>query len=370
MSHAAVENRLQPETQLCRGGTEEARVNPLETRDAVLTTFVASAFTRSRASGGGKDAVMRHLLPVIAVLLTAPVAAQTESAPFTVTETGQGFASLQDALNAVRGRDATITIAPGTYQQCAIQQAARITYRATTPGSVIFDGVTCEGKAALVVRAGGATVDGIIFRNMRVPDGNGAGIRLEIGDLTVRNAMFLDSQEGILGMSDEPHRIVIDRSTFSGLGQCDQSPDCAHAIYMGGAQATATITNSRFERGRGGHYVKLRIPQVTITGNSFDDTAGTKTNYMIDLPEGATGTIARNTFVQGANKENWSGLIVVAAEQRKYSSAGLRVEGNTASLAPGQAKSPAFLANVSGQQLAQGQNRLGTGVRPYETRNP
>jgi hypothetical protein len=365
MSHAGAGHRLQPETKLSRLDTARQPANPLLRQVAALTAFVASAFTQARRRGG-----MRQLLPLLAVLLTAPVAAQQEAAPFTVAETGQSFGSLQDALNAVRGRDATITIAPGTYQQCAIQQAARITYKAATPGSVIFDGITCEGKAALVVRAGGATVDGIIFRNMRVADGNGAGIRLEIGDLTVRNAMFLDSQEGILGMSDEPHRIVIDRSTFSGLGQCDETPDCAHSIYLGGAKATATITNSRFERGRGGHYVKLRIPNVTITDNSFDDTGGTKTNYMIDLPEGATGTIARNTFVQGAHKENWSGLIVVAAEQRKYPSAGLRVEGNVASLAPGQSKSPAFLANVSGQQLSQGANRLGPGVRAYEVRQP
>lgn len=313
---------------------------------------------------------MRTLLPVLAVALTAPVAAQQQSAAFTVAETGEGFQHLQDALNAVRGRDATVLIAPGTYRECALQQAARITYKAVTPGSVIFDGVTCEGKAALVIRAGGATVDGIVFRNMRVGDGNGAGIRIEIGDLTVRNAMFLDSQEGVLGSSDTPHRIVIDRSTFSGLGQCDETPDCAHSVYLGGSGADVTITNSRFERGRGGHYVKLRVPKVTITDNSFDDTQGTKTNYMIDLPNGGTGLIARNTFVQGTHKENWTGFVVVAAESRSFPSAGLRVENNVASLAPGQTKSPAFLANVSGQTVIAANNRLGAGVRAYETRNP
>ena len=131
-----------------------------------------------------------------------------------------------------------------------------------------------------------------------------------------------------------------------------------------------TITNSRFERGQGGHYVKLRVPRVRITDNSFDDTQGNRTNYMIDLPEGGTGEIARNTFVQGARKENWSGMIVVAAEQRKYRSAGLSVHDNVASLAPGQEKSPAFVANVSGERLAIGANKLGAGVRPYEVRQP
>ena len=259
-------------------------------------------------------------------------------------------------------------VAPGVYRECAVQQAGRVTFKAAQPGTAIFEGA-CEGKAALVLRGGGAVVDGLVFRNIRVPDGNGAGIRIEIGDLTVRNAMFLDSQEGILGSTDQPSRVTIDRSTFSGLGQCHETEDCAHSIYLGNS-GQVTITNSRFERGQGGHYVKLRTPRVTITDNSFDDTAGSRTNYMIDLPEGGTGEIARNTFVQGTRKENWSGMIVVAAEQRKYRSAGLSVHDNVASLAPGQAKGPAFLANVSGERLALGENRLGAGVRAYEVRQP
>lgn len=311
---------------------------------------------------------MRHLLPLCALLLAGPALAQG-GAPFTIAETGQGFAHLEDALMAVRGQDATVVIAPGTYRECGVQQAGRITFKAATPGSVIFDGATCEDKAALVLRGEGSVVDGIIFRNMRVPDGNGAGIRIEIGDLTVTNSMFLDSQEGILGATDQPTRIRIDRSTFAGLGQCDETPDCAHSVYLANT-GTISVTNSRFERGRGGHYVKLRSPRVSITDNSFDDTKGSKTNYMIDLPEGATGRIAGNEFVQGRHKENWSGLIVVAAEQRKFRSAGLVVEGNTATLAPGQQKSPAFLANVSGERLVLGANRIGAGIKAYETREP
>lgn len=310
---------------------------------------------------------MRLILPLIALIATAPAAAQQADAPFTVAETGQGFARLDDALMSVRGRDATILIAPGTYRQCAIQQAGHITFKATAPGSVIFEGVACEGKAALVLRGEGSVVDGIIFRGIRVGDGNGAGIRIEIGDLTVRNAMFLDSQEGILGAQDAPRRISVDRSTFAGLGQCDETPDCAHSIYVA-TRGTVSITHSRFERGRGGHYVKVRAPAVSITDNSFDDTAGRKTNYMIDLPEGGTGLIARNSFVQGIEKENWSGFIVVAAEAHKYSAAGLRIEDNDARLAPGQTHNPAFVADASHDRLAIGANRIGPGIKPFELR--
>jgi hypothetical protein len=297
-------------------------------------------------------------------LFAAPAFAQG-SAPFTVN--GQGFATLQEAVSSIRLGTATILIAPGTYRQCAVQAGGHITFKAVKPGTAIFEKVACEDKAALVLRGQGSVVDGLVFRGYRVSDGNGAGIRTEMGDLTVTNAMFLDSQEGILGGEPTGQKILIDHSTFAGLGQCDESPGCSHAIYLAN-KGSVTITNSRFERGTGGHYVKLRVPTVSITDNSFDDTAGKKTNYMIDLPEGATGLLARNTFVQGRNKENHTGLIVVAAEAKTYRSTGLRVEANDARLSPGDSSSPAFLADYSHDKLALGANRLGTGLRAFETR--
>lgn len=310
---------------------------------------------------------MRRILSLVAIALTAPAVAQQPRAPFTIAETGQGYATIDEAVSAVRMGTATILIAPGTYHQCTVQAGGRITFKAVQPGTAIFEGETCEGKAAFVLRGQESVVDGLVFRDMRVDDGNGSGIRTEMGNLTVRNSMFLDSQEGILGGEPNGQKIVIDRSTFAGLGQCDETVDCSHAIYLAN-QGSVTITNSRFERGTGGHYVKLRVPNVSITDNSFDDSAGRKTNYMIDLPEGGTGLIARNTMVQGRDKENWTGFVVVAAEQRKYPSAGLRIEANDAALAPGESRSPAFVASYSRDRLALGDNRLGAGIRAFEAR--
>ena len=310
---------------------------------------------------------MRRILPLVALALTAPAAAQQARAPFTIQETGQGFNTIDDAVQSIRMGTATILIAPGVYHQCTIQSGGHITFKAVQPGTAIFEGTACEEKAAFVLRGQGSVVDGLVFRGLTVGDGNGAGIRTEIGDLVVRNSTFVDSEEGILGGHPSGQKITIDHSTFSALGQCDKTPSCSHSIYLAN-QGSVTITNSRFERGTGGHYVKLRVPNVTIADNSFDDTKGSKTNYMIDLPEGSTGIITRNTFVQGKGKENHSGLIVVSAEAKTYHAAGLRIEDNDASLAPGAPVNPAFVANMSGEQLAVGANRLGAGIRMYEVR--
>ncbi|MCW3836365.1 right-handed parallel beta-helix repeat-containing protein [Sphingomonas canadensis] len=306
------------------------------------------------------------ILLAAAAALAAPAMAQRQGAPFTIAETGEGFATLADALRQAGDRRATILIAPGTYRQCAVQEAGEITFKAVQPGTAIFEKETCEDKAALVLRGRGSVVDGLVFRHYEVSDGNGAGIRIEQGDLIVRNSMFLDSQEGILGGNPSGQRITIDHSTFAGLGQCE-TWDCSHSIYLAN-KGQVIITSSRFERGTGGHYVKLRVPNVQILDSSFDDTAGSKTNYMIDLPEGGTGLIARNTFVQGVDKENWSGFIVVAAENKNYSAAGLTVTDNDASLAPGVKVSPAFVADLSGEPLRISGNRLGPGLREFERR--
>jgi hypothetical protein len=312
---------------------------------------------------------MTRYMLLAAAAVTVSSITNAQSAPFQNAETGRSYASLQQAVDAIGEGEGTIIIGPGTYRQCAVQKAGVIAFRASVPGQTIFDSATCESKAALVLRGDGASIDGIIFQNMRVPDANGAGIRLEKGDLTVTRAIFRNSEQGILTASDPAGSISIDQSTFSGLGRCDRGLSCAHSIYIG-EYGALSVTNSRFERGNGGHYVKSRAARITVADNAFDDTRGKETNYMIDLPNGAVGSIARNVFVQGASKENYSAFITVAPEGRTNSSVGLSVSANEASIAPGVQRETVFLADWSGDRIALGANRLGRGLKPFERRQP
>ncbi|WP_048886595.1 hypothetical protein [Aurantiacibacter atlanticus] len=303
----------------------------------------------------------------MAAIPAAALIAQDRAAPYTVAQTGQGFDRLQDAVDAIGDARGTITIAPGRHSQCAVQTSGTISFFAADPGSAIFDGVTCEGKAALVLRGRSAEISGLVFENMRVPDFNGAGVRLEAGNLTVTQSWFRDSQQGILTASDTSAQLIIDRSTFTRLGTCEGAGGCAHSVYTGDL-AHVRITNSRFEQGRGGHYVKSRAARVDISASSFDDAAGRVTNYMIDLPGGASGQISNNWFVQGADKENYSAFIAVAAEGRSHDSAALMVTGNDARLAPGVDRNTVFVADWSGEMGGIGENTLGSGLTRYERR--
>lgn len=312
----------------------------------------------------------RPLLPLLVLPLLfapVPVPAQSGAAPYVVAESGRSFGRLQDAVDAIGEGEGTIRIAPGYHRDCAVQKAGRIAFVAVEAGRAIFDGVACEGKAALVLRGAGARVDGLVFQNMRVPDGNGAGIRLEQSDLDVVNSLFRTSEEGILTADDSDATLTIDRSTFSRLGRCDRGLSCAHSVYTG-LYGRVVVTRTRFEKGTGGHYLKSRAIKVDISDNSFDDTQGSATNYMIDLPSGSTGRVVNNLLIQGRDKENYSALIAVAAEDRHNPSRGLVIEGNRATLPAGMDRKSVFVADWSGDALAIGTNELGPGLTRFEKR--
>jgi hypothetical protein len=245
-----------------------------------------------------------------------------------------------------------------------VQSQGVITYRAETPLGVIFDGGICEGKATLVLRGRGAVVDGLVFENLRVPDGNGAGIRIEKGTLAVSRSLFRNSEQGILSASDDPTiDVTIERSTFSRLGRCDRGLSCAHSVYLAGIRSV-TVRYSRFEKGSGGHYLKSRSAMIDVTDSSFDDSQGRTTNYMIDLPGGARGRIERNVFVQGADKENHSAFITVASEGQQNSSVNLRIAGNDAHMARGATWPSALLADRSGTPKQIVDNRIDSRIKP------
>lgn len=314
-----------------------------------------------------KPALELLALSAACALPAAVLLAQPASGAFTVAETGRSYASLQAAVDAVGNARATIRIAPGTYRQCAVQEEGVIIYEAAEPGTVTLAGRACEDKAALVLRGTGAEIRGLTFSGINVGDGNGSGIRLEAGALNIAYARFENSQQGILSAADPSIRVYITRSTFTGLGTCENDAGCAHSLYIGDI-GSLTVRESRFERGTGGHYLKARAAEVVIEGNSFDDAGGRTTNYMIDLPAGSVGRIADNWFVQGRDKENYSAFIALGAEDLLHPSDGLRIENNEARFVPGLSRQSAFLADWTGEKILMQGNKLAAGIKQYEAR--
>ena len=85
-------------------------------------------------------------------------------------------------------------------------------------GNAVLNG---NDKGILVINAS-TTIEILVLENAVADTGsnNGAGIRYQAGDLTVRNSAFLDNQDGILATPDTygTGNIVVSSSTFSGAG--------------------------------------------------------------------------------------------------------------------------------------------------------
>src|SRR5712664_2079782 len=88
---------------------------------------------------------------------------------------------------------------------------------------------TCMGKGLFVIEGNNTTVRNLTLTRSRVPDMNGAGIRLDNGSLTVDTVRFIDNQTGILG-GVPGTTVTVLNSDFDRNGTCGAV--CAHAIYI------------------------------------------------------------------------------------------------------------------------------------------
>src|SRR5262244_2595146 len=77
-----------------------------------------------------------------------------------------------------------------------------------------------NGKAILIISGNNITVQNLEFSGAKVADENGAGIRYEGGNLTIRHSDFHDNEDGILGQGGPSNTLLIERSTFIHNGYC------------------------------------------------------------------------------------------------------------------------------------------------------
>lgn len=249
----------------------------------------------------------------------------------------------------------TIILPPGRYTDCAVTGHRLMILKAEKPGTVQLDGGRCQGKGALVAQGGMLVVDGLVFKNIRVSDGNGAGIRLDRGSLIVRNAIFYNSENGILATgSNSLSTVLVEDSQFIRLGSCGNDGGCAHSIYAVRVRALE-VNRSVFRHAAGGHFIKSRGATTLIRDSVLDDSDGIS-SYLIDLSNGSSGDIVGNAFIKGERSRNRCCLIRVGAEGANNSSAALRIAGNSAA-----ARMPVsvFVWNSSNDPVSLGENDLG-----------
>jgi Right handed beta helix region len=206
------------------------------------------------------------------------------------------YRGLQEALAAALPGD-HVVLTPGLYEEGAIVAIPDLVLRGE-PGAHLR-GHAVEGKAALVVKADRVVIEGIECSNIAVRDNNGACIRIEGDDLTVRDVHFHDNQEGILSGPGGGILVVegslLERNGFGGQ---------AHGVYIGATIETFIFRGNRVLATTGeGHGVKSRA-QRSIIENNVIASLGGHDSRAIDVPDGGEVVIRGNVLEKGRNSAN------------------------------------------------------------------
>lgn len=273
---------------------------------------------------------------------------------------GEALALPSQAAAAARDGD-RVTIAPGTYRDCAIWRARDVTVEATG-GPVVITGPVCDGKGLFVAAAADLSIVGITFRGAQAEAGNGAGIRAEGGNLTVRRSTFEDNENGILTAANLPTaRLVVEDSVFVGNGALRDGRECAHGIYAGNL-ALVAIRGSRFFDTQACHHVKSRAQRTEIEDSRIEDGPTGAASYLVDIPNGGDLLLRGNWLRKGPLTGNATAAVMIGAEGVRRPTTTLRVEGNTfESLMSGPT---AFVANRTEVPARLVGNRLSGVVLP------
>lgn len=222
------------------------------------------------------------------------------------------------AFRAARDGD-VVEIQAGVYRNDrATIEADDLTIRGTGGVAVLHsDGTIPNGKAIWVVAGDDTRIENVEFRGARVPDGNGAGIRLEGNDLILRRCGFFNNENGILGGSGD---CVVDVRFCEFGGNSLRARPGTHNLYIGRCRKLV-FRHNYSHHARRCHLLKSRARTNIIMYNRLSDEESGSSSYVINLPNAGRARIAGNILHQGPNCRNRT---VVA-----YGEEGPREEGNS-----------------------------------------
>jgi len=228
-------------------------------------------------------------------------AGQASAATLTVGP-GKTYAAPCAAIAAAADGD-QIDIDAGTYSGdvCNVNKS-NLTLRGVG-GFAKLDaaGKNSGGKAIWVISGNNTTVENIEFVGATVPDQNGAGIRQEGANLTVRSCYFHDNENGILAGDNANSTITIERTEFANNGFGDGQ---THNLYINHV-AKLVFQYNYSHNAKVGHLLKSRALETWVLYNRLTQENGDG-SYEIDAPNAGRTFIIGNLIQQGANTQNGS----------------------------------------------------------------
>jgi hypothetical protein len=237
---------------------------------------------------------------------------------------GKEFPAPCAAFAAAADGDTIAIDAAGDYagDVCAITRSGLTIVGMGGRAHIDAGGKSAQGKAIWVVQGSDTTIEHIELSGCVVPDKNGAGIRQEGRNLTVRDCYFHHSENGILTGANAESVILIESSEFADNGAGD---GYSHNMYIGEVKRF-TLRGSYSHGARSGHLVKSRALQNDILYNRLSDEG--PSSYELDLPQGGPSVVLGNVFYKSAAAENGA-FISYGRESKRNAGSALWVASNT-----------------------------------------
>jgi len=230
---------------------------------------------------------------LLLLLLASPAAAKD-----LLVGPGHPYDRPSAAIRAAQPGD-QVLIEPGEYYDCATWTTPGLTIAGRAPGVVLTD-TTCRGKAILVIGGDHATLRDLTLARARVPDGNGAGVRLEAPGLILDRVTFRDNQVGLLSSAAGGGILATD-CRFEDGGVGGDRP--TWAILAGGSDQLL-VRGSAFTGMKGGA-VSSSAADTSLIGNSF-----TGPGTLPAVVAGGRLTLVGNTFEIGAGAAGRPGVVL------------------------------------------------------------
>lgn len=157
-----------------------------------------------------------------------------------------------------------------------------------------------NGKAIWVLRGNNFTIENIEFSGAKVRDHNGAALRLEGANLTIKSCYFHHNENSLLTGKNINSEVKIDNSVFAYNGY---GKGKTHNLYIGRIKKLTFIGNFS-HHANVGHTLKSRARENIILYNRFMDGADGNASYLIDLPNGGYSIVMGNVIQQSPRAEN------------------------------------------------------------------
>src|SRR5689334_14050203 len=228
------------------------------------------------------------------------LAAGVASAAILQVGPGKTFATPCAAL-AVAADGDTIQIDPVLYSGdvCAFSQNNLTIQGVNGRAHIDANKKSAQDKGIWVPSGSNLVVENIEFSGATSTSKNGAGIRAQGVNWTVRNCYFHDNQDGILESNIAGSNILIEYSEFARNGYRD---GMSHNLYIGHS-ASLTFRFNYSHDSIVGHLLKSRSAVNYVLYNRLTDESGTG-SYEIDLPNGGTSYVIGNLIEQGTHSQN------------------------------------------------------------------